>query len=102
MPRAEGVLQLPELHAKYATDISSDPKPPDMKETECTLKYLEACNLLLEKGFLSQNKVLSQERQVLLNVKAGYNFSPTGLTKYTDKVHAHTISAAAFMYVLLQ
>jgi hypothetical protein len=67
--------------------ISSDPKPPDSNETECALKYLEACNLLFEKGFLSHNKVSSHDRQVLMNIlKKDTSFSAVGLTKYTRKV----------------
>ena len=79
-------MQQKDVLTKLYSYISSDPKPADMK---CTLKHLEACNLLFEKGFLSHNKVSSHKRQVLLNVKAGYIFSPTGLMKYTEKVQMH-------------
>ena len=75
---------LTELH----TYISSDPKPADVKETECTLRYLEACNLLFEKGLLSHDKVSSRERQVLRNIKAGYDFFSTWLDQvYTKGAH---------------
>ena len=76
-------MQQKDVLTELYSYISSDPKPPGMKETECTLKYLEACNLLFEKGFLSHNKVSSHERQVLLNVKAGYNF----FSNWLDEVY---------------
>ena len=52
-------MQQKDVLTELYTYISSDPKPADVKETECTLRYLEACNLLFEKGLLSHNKVSS-------------------------------------------
>lgn len=78
-------MQQKDVLTELYTYISSDPKPCDVKETECTLKYLEACHLLFEKGLLSHNKVSSQERQVLLNIKTGYNFFSTWLDQVYNK-----------------
>lgn len=38
-------MQQKDVLTELYSYISSDPKPPDLKQTECTLKYLEACNL---------------------------------------------------------
>ena len=54
-------MQQKDVLTELYSYISSDPKPPVMKETECTSKYLKVCNLIVEKGFLSHNKVSSRE-----------------------------------------
>ena len=77
-------MQQKDVLTEIYSYISSDPKPPDSNETEYALKYLEACNLLFEKGFLSHSKVSSHDRQVLLNIKAGYQF----FCSWLDQIYA--------------
>ena len=91
-------MQQKDVLTELYSYISSDPKPPDLKQTECTLKYLEACNLLFENGLLSHNKVSSKERQVLLNIKEGYNFFSTWLDQVYRKGTMSCIIIIISMY----
>ena len=50
------------------------PQTSGANEAECTLKYLEACNNLFEKGFLSHDKVSASNKVVLANIERGYKF----------------------------
>ena len=52
--------------------MHQDPLPGDAASVSETLKYLEACSLLFEKGFLSHNKVDSINCEVLQNIEKGY------------------------------
>ena len=63
---------LTELHT-YVSEIPR-PHPLSVSETECTLKFLEACNLVFEKGFLSHEIVSVRNNQVLANIEKGYDF----------------------------
>ena len=48
--------------------------PDDAAGVSETLKYLEACSLLFEKGFLSHNKAESLNCEVLQNIENGYKY----------------------------
>jgi len=54
--------------------ITTDPVPDDAASVRCTLDYLEACNLLFEKGFLSHSKVWDMQGDVLKNIQKGYGY----------------------------
>lgn len=63
-------MVLTELY-KY---VSSDPIPSDAENVRCTLEYLEACNQLFEKGFLSHNKVCDVQCDVMKSIQKGYSY----------------------------
>ena len=50
------------------------PPPHNFESVEQTLKYLQACHNLFEKGFLSHNKIWGPESEVLANITSGYVF----------------------------
>ena len=62
-----------------------------MSETECTLKFLEACNLMFEKGFLSHDIISVRNKQVLINIEKGYDFLQVAERNMQKKVQAHRI-----------
>ena len=47
---------------------------PEVKSTVCTLEYLQACNHLFEKGFLSHKEVATMDSEVLSSVAKGMQF----------------------------
>lgn len=52
----------------------SDPPPTDVDSTRCTLQYLESCNLLFEKGFLSHERVQNVDSKIIKNIQVGFKF----------------------------
>ena len=52
----------------------SIPLPADVDSAHCTLRYLEACNLIFEKGLLSHEHVKSSDSEILENVQLGLKF----------------------------
>ena len=55
------------------------------KSTVCTLKYLEACNNLFEKGFLSSKQVSNTNREVICNIEKGFGFFTNWLDGIIEK-----------------
>lgn len=76
-PQQEEVLS--ELH-HYSHQI---PPLEDSFRTQQTLAYLEACNMIFERGLLSHDKVASSECQVVSNFWNGYSF----LTKWLNEIY---------------
>ena len=60
--------------------VHQDPPPADVETTRETMKYLEACNNLFEKGFLCHEKITSSDSTVLQNISNGYNYFTTWLS----------------------
>ena len=56
-------------------------------EAECTLKFLEACNLMFENGFLSHDRVSISNKQVLANIDEGYEF----FCKWLDGIYKRSM-----------
>lgn len=54
--------------------VSSNPPPNDADSVRCTLAYLEACNQLFEKGFLSHSKVCDIEGDALKSIEQGFAY----------------------------
>ena len=54
--------------------VHEEPLPNDKEHMETTLNYLEACSNIFEKGFLSHDRVMSLESDVLKNISRGFNF----------------------------
>ena len=44
------------------------------KKKKVTAKYLDACNLLFERGILSHSTITSNDSQVLKNMQRGLNY----------------------------
>ena len=51
-----------------------NPLPSDAESTTETLKYLEACSQLFEKGFLCHEKICNMDSSVLQNISTGYKY----------------------------
>ena len=47
-------------------------RPDEQKEHMATYTYLKACNLLFEKGILSEKQVTSLSSPTLVNMRDGY------------------------------
>ena len=65
--------------------IHQDNEPEDVKSVGCTLQYLEACNLLFKRGFLSHDRVFDGESEVMINIDKGYLFFQTWLDTILSK-----------------
>ena len=65
--------------------IHQNPLPPDASCVSETLKYLEACSQLFEKGFLSHSKITSMESEVLKNIDKGYGYFSDWLSSILQK-----------------
>ncbi len=50
------------------------PPPFNTLSVKCALRYLEACNKLFERGFLSHERITSEHSQVLKNIDIGMSF----------------------------
>ena len=67
--------------------ITESPEENDVLQSDKnTLKYLEACNKLFERGFLSHDRILDMNRGPLMKV---FNFFSTGVTKFYLMVNHH-------------
>ena len=60
-----------------------DSPPADVSSVSETLKYLESCSQLFEKGFLSHNKITVSE--VLENIDKGYSYFSEWLSSILKK-----------------
>lgn len=52
----------------------SEPRPPDAASVNLTADYLDACNLIFERGILSRRMVQGVNSPVLENIKDGFQF----------------------------
>ena len=57
--------------------IHQDPPPANVATTIETHKYLEACNLIFERGFLCHEKVSGMDSPVLDNIFRGFEYFST-------------------------
>ena len=67
-------LQQEQVLGELQWYIQQHPKPDDADTTSEVLKYLEACNLLFEQGFLSHSRIRSLDSQVLKNIDQGFSY----------------------------
>ena len=51
-----------------------NPPPADVESVRATLKYLEACHKMFEKGLLSHEKVCTTDSKVMRSIREGYSF----------------------------
>ena len=80
--------------------IYQNPPPPDASSVSETLKYLEACSQLFDKGFLSHSKITSMESEVLKNIDKGYGYFSDWLSSILQKGSAQYIHWIFFDFVL--
>jgi len=73
-------LQQEQVLTELYSYIHQDPPPADVNTVVETHNFLEACNLLFEKGFLSHEKVTSVECNVLQNISKGYQYYTSWLS----------------------
>ena len=52
----------------------TEPHPPDAAMVMKTAEYLEACNLIFERGILSKKIIRSMDSPVICNIKRGFQF----------------------------
>ena len=50
------------------------PPPADVDSARCTLRYLESCSLIFEKGLLSHERIMTVDSKIIENVQAGFEF----------------------------
>ena len=67
-------LQQEQVLKELYSHIHQDLPPADVDATAEAHKFLEACNLLFEKGFLSHEKVSSMDSTVLQSISSGYQY----------------------------
>lgn len=76
-------LQQKDVLTELHTSVTTIPQPLGASEAEYTLKFLEACNLMFENGFLSHDMVSGSNTLVLANIEKGYEF----LYKWLDEIY---------------
>ena len=55
--------------------ITESPEENDVLQSDKnTLKYLEACNKLFERGFLSHDRILDMNSEILRSIDEGFQF----------------------------
>jgi len=63
----------------------SDPLPPDAASVKLTADYLDACNLIFERGILSRKTIKGVNSPVLENIKDGFQFFVDWFEKHKEK-----------------
>lgn len=74
------IMQQEQVLTELYSHIHQDPPPADVDATVETHKFLEACSLLFEKGFLSHEKVSSMDSTVLQSISSGYQYFTSWLS----------------------
>ena len=70
-------MQQEEVLTELYSYIHQEPPPPNVASTIEAHKYLEACSLIFEKGFLCHDKICSMDSTVLQNISQGYKYFTT-------------------------
>ena len=85
------LLQQEQVLGELQWYIHQHPKPDDADTTLEVLKYLEACNLLFEQGFLSHSRIRSLDSEVLKNIDQGFSYFAEWLNSILAKgMYTHT------------
>ena len=72
----------------------TEPPTPDAAMVMKTAEYLEACNLIFERGILSKKIIRSMESPVIHNIKKGFQF-------FTDWYKKHQRTGNLMQHYLL-
>jgi len=67
-------IQQEEVLTELYSYTHQEPPPPNVATTIEAHKYLEACSLMFEKGFLCHDKICSMNSTVLQNIFQGYKY----------------------------
>ena len=54
--------------------VSENTTASDTASVKLTLKYLEACNKMFEKGLLSHKRITSVDSEVLTSINTGFQY----------------------------
>lgn len=54
--------------------VNQSPAPDDAFSATITLRYLESCSNLFEKGFLSHQTINLRNQDTLVNIQKGFDF----------------------------
>ena len=73
-------MQQEEVLTELYSYIHQEPPPPNVASTIEAHKYLEACSLIFEKGFLCHDKICSMDSTVLQNISQGYKYFTTWIS----------------------
>ena len=68
--------------------VNQSPAPYDCFSAKMTLKYLESCSNIFEKGLLSHHKISLSNQDVLVNIQNGYDF----FVQWIDSLLEGTVS----------
>ena len=67
-------MQQEHVIAELKEYMNSTPTPHDATSIGLTIKYLEACNQMFERGILAHVRIWSGDSQILANMEKGYDF----------------------------
>ena len=80
-------VQQEQVLSELYAHIHQKGPPSDKVHVEATLNYLEACNRLFERDFLSHDRVMSKDSEVIQNITQGFKFFfPHGSMELSRKV----------------
>lgn len=71
--------------------VNQSPAPP--YDAKMTLKYLESCSNIFEKGLLSHQKISLTNQDVLVNMQNGYDF----FVQWIDSLLEGTITTYSYI-----
>ena len=95
-------LQQEEVLSELYNHVNQQPSPSDQAYVQTTLSYLEACSKLFEKGFLSHDRVISLESEVIKNIQSGFNFFSGWIDALLKKstIYLHTHYARIYILIM--
>ena len=78
--------------------INQEPPPVDAGTATETLEYLEACNLLFERGFLSHDRVRSMNADVIQNISKGFSYFTEWLDSLlSEGTHTSALNVCTYL-----
>lgn len=77
-------FQQEEVLTEIFSHTTSIPPPADVDSAQCTLRYLESCNKIFEKGLLSHERIKSSDSKILENIQLGFKFYCDWLDKILE------------------
>lgn len=96
-------MQQEQVLSELYAHIHQTPPPSDKVHVEATLKYLEACNRLFERGFLSHDRIMSMDSEIIQNITQGFKFFSAWIDEIIKKSNDHVPMGTILivMYLLL-
>lgn len=81
--------------------INQEPPPVDAGTATETLEYLEACNLLFERGFLSHDRVRSMSADVIQNINKGFSYFIEWLDSLLKRRYTYVSLKCMYLFTLI-